>query len=104
MADELLTWRIGSRSVEFIEPTGADGRPDTLTGWCTQMEMLIGGTWQPAASGRTEDVTSPFDGTVTGTVPVADAADVRAALDRAAEGAVTWRRTPAHERMRILLR
>jgi len=35
------------------------------------MEMLIGGTWQPAASGRTEDVTSPFDGTVTGTVPVA---------------------------------
>ena len=44
------------------------------------MEMLIGGTWQPAASGRTEDVTSPFDGTV------------------------TWRRTPAHERMRILLR
>jgi hypothetical protein len=25
------------------------------------MEMLIGGTWQPAASGRTEDVTSPFD-------------------------------------------
>lgn len=68
------------------------------------MEMLIGGTWQPAASGRTEDVTSPFDGTATGTVPVADAADVRAALDRAEGGAVTWRRTPAHERMRILLR
>ena len=68
------------------------------------MEMLIGGTWQSAASGRTEDVTSPFDGTVTGTVPVADAADVRAALDRAEAGAVTWRRTSAHERMRILLR
>jgi acyl-CoA reductase-like NAD-dependent aldehyde dehydrogenase len=32
------------------------------------MEMLIGGRWQSAASGRTEDVTSPFDGTVTGTV------------------------------------
>jgi len=68
------------------------------------MEMLIGGTWQPAASGRTEDVTSPFDGTVTGTVPVAGPADVRAAVDRAETGAVTWRRTPAHERMRILLR
>jgi acyl-CoA reductase-like NAD-dependent aldehyde dehydrogenase len=68
------------------------------------MEMLIGGTWQSAASGRAEDVTSPFDGTVIGTVPVADAADVRAALDRAEAGAVTWRRTPAHERMRILLR
>jgi acyl-CoA reductase-like NAD-dependent aldehyde dehydrogenase len=32
------------------------------------MTMLIGGTWQAAANGRTEDVTSPFDGTVTGTV------------------------------------
>ena len=68
------------------------------------MKMLIGGTWQAAASGRTEDVTSPFDGTITGTVPVAGPADVRAALDRAEAGAVTWRRTPAHERMRILLR
>ena len=35
------------------------------------MKMLIGGTWQAAASGRTVDVTSPFDGTITGTVPVA---------------------------------
>ena len=62
--------------------------------------MLIGGTWQAAASGRTEDVTSPFDGTITGTVPVAGPADLRAALDRAEAGAVTWRRTPAHERIR----
>jgi len=68
------------------------------------MEMLIGGSWQAAASGRTEDVTSPFDGTVAGTVPVADVADVRVAIDWAEAGAVTWRRTPAHERMRILLR
>ncbi len=98
MVDELLTWRFGSRSVEFIEPIGAAGRPNTLTGWYTQMEMLIGGTWQPAASGRTEDVTSPFGGTVTGTVPVADAADVRPALDRAGDGVVTWRRTPASTR------
>src|SRR5690242_12088314 len=98
--NKLLTWSIGSCSVvgnvvKFIAPR---------TGWCVQMEMLIGGTWQPAASGRTEDVTSPFDGTVTGTVPVAGPADVRAAVDRAETGAVTWRRTPAHERMRILLR
>src|ERR1700742_5100410 len=68
------------------------------------MKMLIGGTWQAAASGRTEDVTSPFDGTITGTVPVAGPDDVRAALDRAEAGAATWRRTPAHERMRILMR
>src|SRR5580704_1832949 len=68
------------------------------------MEMLIGGTWQPAASGRAEEVTSPFDGAIIGTVPVAGADDVRAALDRAESGAATWRRTPAFERMRILLR
>src|ERR1700758_4210667 len=77
---------------------------DLLTGWGGTMEMLIGGDWGPAGSGRAEDVTSPFDGTVTGTVPVADAGDVRAALDRAEAGAVLWRRTPAHERMRVLLR
>ena len=44
------------------------------------MEMLIGGAWCPAASGRTEEVTSPFDGSVAGTVPVAGTADVRAAV------------------------
>jgi acyl-CoA reductase-like NAD-dependent aldehyde dehydrogenase len=68
------------------------------------MEMLIGGVWQAAASGRAEEVTSPFDGTAVDTVPVAGPDDVRAALDRAESGAATWRRTPAFERMRILLR
>jgi acyl-CoA reductase-like NAD-dependent aldehyde dehydrogenase len=68
------------------------------------MEMLIGGSWRSAASGRAEEVTSPFDGAVIGTVPVADEGDVRAALDRAEPGAVTWRRTPAYERMTILMR
>ncbi len=68
------------------------------------MEMLIGGRWQPAGSGRAEEVTSPFDGAVIGTVPVADTGDVRAALDRAESGAAIWRRTPAFERMRILMR
>lgn len=24
--------------------------PGTLTGWCTQMEMLIGGTWLPRSA------------------------------------------------------
>ena len=67
--------------------------------------MLIGGEWRAAAStGRAEDVTSPYDGTVVGTVPVAGIDDVDAALTAAEAGAVTWRRTPAHERMQILLR
>ena len=34
--------------------------------------MLIGGDWRPAVgTGRTENVTSPYDGAVVGTVPVA---------------------------------
>jgi len=69
------------------------------------MNLLIGGEWRSAVgSGRTEDVTSPYDGSVVGTVPVAGRDDVEAALSAAEAGAVTWRRTPAHERMRILLR
>jgi acyl-CoA reductase-like NAD-dependent aldehyde dehydrogenase len=67
--------------------------------------MLIGGDWRTAAStGRDEDVTSPYDGTVVGTVPVAGGDDVDAALTAAEARAVTWRRTPAHARMQILLR
>ena len=67
--------------------------------------MLIGGTWRPAQrTGRTEDVMSPYDGSVVGTVPVAGPQDVEAALSAAEHGAVRWRRTPAHERMQILLR
>jgi len=68
-------------------------------------DMLIGGRWRPAAGpGRVEEVTSPFDGTVVGTVPVGTVEDVDAALAAAQAGAARWRRTPAHERMRILLR
>src|SRR5215207_7074593 len=67
------------------------------------MEMLIGGRWRPGSSG-VEEVTSPFAGAVVGTVPVASVQDVDAALAAAQHGAQVWRRTPAHERMRVLLR
>jgi acyl-CoA reductase-like NAD-dependent aldehyde dehydrogenase len=68
------------------------------------MEMLIGGRWRPAGSGQIEEVTSPFDGAVVGTVPVGAVQDVDAALAAAQAGAERWRRTPAHRRMDILLR
>jgi acyl-CoA reductase-like NAD-dependent aldehyde dehydrogenase len=68
-------------------------------------EMLIGCRWGPAlGTGRSEEVTSPYDGSVVGTVPVAGPADVEAALAAAQRGAEIWRRTPAHERMGVLLR
>src|SRR4051812_48222781 len=68
------------------------------------VKLLIGGQWVEAVSGRQEEVTSPFDGSVVGSVSLAGLEDVDAALTAATEGAKVWRRTPAHERMRILLR
>lgn len=67
------------------------------------MEQLIGGRWAASQSGREEEVTSPFDGAVVGSVPIAGQADVDAALTAAVRGAQVWRNTPGHERMRILL-
>ena len=67
------------------------------------MQLLIGGQWTAAQSGRVQEVTSPFDGAVAGTVPVAGTVDVDAALTAAVAGAKVWRNTPGHERMRILL-
>ncbi|MEU1306938.1 aldehyde dehydrogenase family protein [Streptomyces shenzhenensis] len=68
-------------------------------------ELLIGSRWQAAkGDGKTREVTSPFDGSAVGTVALAGAEDVEAALAAAERGAAIWRRTPAHERMRILLR
>jgi acyl-CoA reductase-like NAD-dependent aldehyde dehydrogenase len=66
--------------------------------------MLIGGEWRPAVTGQTENVISPYDGAIVGNVPVAGKDDVDAALSAAEAGAVRWRRTPAHTRMKILLR
>ena len=66
--------------------------------------MIIGGERRAAASGAVDEITSPWDGRVVGTVPRAGPADAEAAVAAAAEGAAWWRRTPAHERLRILLR
>ena len=66
--------------------------------------MLVGGERRPAASGAVDEITSPWDGRVVGTVPRAGPADGEAAVAAAVEGATLWRRTPAHERLRILLR
>ncbi|TQM58008.1 aldehyde dehydrogenase family protein [Humibacillus xanthopallidus] len=68
------------------------------------MKLLIGGQWAEASSGRREDVTSPFDGSAVGSVSLAGRDDVDRTLAAAVEGARVWRRTPAHQRMQILLR
>ena len=50
--------------------------------------MLIGGQWRSAiGTGKTEDVTSPYDGSVVGAVPVGGVRDVDAAITAAQRGA-----------------
>ncbi|CAA9522531.1 MAG: Succinate-semialdehyde dehydrogenase [NAD(P)+], partial [uncultured Thermoleophilia bacterium] len=66
--------------------------------------LLIGGDWVEAASGRRFDVTDPATGEVVGSVPDADAGDVRRAVDAAEAALPGWRATPAVERARILRR
>jgi len=70
----------------------------------TTHQLLLGGHWTPAASGRTEAVTSPWDGRAVGEVAVAGPEDADAALTAAERGAATWRATPAHVRMDVMLR
>jgi acyl-CoA reductase-like NAD-dependent aldehyde dehydrogenase len=68
------------------------------------MDLLIGGQWCGSRSGEIEEVRSPYDGSVVDTVPTAGLEDVEGALAAAERGAATWRRTPGHERARILRR
>src|SRR4051794_4624390 len=87
------------------DPERAGRRPDeTNEEKAMTTQLLIGGRWIDARSGAIEQVRSPFDGSVVGEVPTAGPADVEPALAAAERGATIWRRTPAHERMRILLK
>ncbi|NHC45365.1 aldehyde dehydrogenase [Motilibacter sp. K478] len=58
---------------------------------------MIDGTWG-AAAGRTFDVLDPATGELVGSAPVAEAADVRAALDAALKARDAWARTAPAER------
>jgi glyceraldehyde-3-phosphate dehydrogenase (NADP+) len=70
----------------------------------TPGSLLIGGAWVKALAGESDDVTSPFDGHVVGTVALGRAGDASRAIDAAVSGFEKWRRTPAHERSAILLK
>ena len=63
----------------------------------------IGGTWQEAASGKTDDVVNPATGTSLGPVASSDAADVNAAVDAASAAFPSWAATTPRERSEALL-
>ncbi len=75
---------------------------ETLRGQPRQ--LLIGGKWRPAASGRVLDVFDPANGEVFAQAAAGEAADIDAAV-KAARHALeqsTWRTTSPAERARLL--
>ncbi len=64
----------------------------------------IGGTWQAAASGRTQDNLNPASGAVLGKVVASGADEVAAAVSAAKAALPEWRSLPAPRRGEILFR
>ena len=67
-------------------------------------QLLIGGTWRPAASGATMDVLNPATEEVLATVADADVEDGAAAAAAARDAQAAWAATPARTRSEILYR
>jgi len=72
---------------------------DTLT-----LSNFIGGTWVPASTGKTLDVTNPATGKLLGRVPLSGASDVERAVAVARSAFETWRQVPPVQRARYLFR
>ena len=67
-------------------------------------DLFVGGTWQPARSGRRLEVTNPSTDEVLTTVADADVEDATAAVDAAAQAAASWAATSPRARSELLLR
>jgi acyl-CoA reductase-like NAD-dependent aldehyde dehydrogenase len=66
-------------------------------------QMIVNGERVGAASGATMEVRNPATGEVVDTVPKADAADTRAAIDAAAAVFPSWSKQAAQKRATILM-
>ncbi len=67
-------------------------------------ELLIGGEWRDAASGKTLAVTNPATGAALAEIADADASDGLAALDAAVAAQASWAKTAPRERAEVLRR
>ncbi|HSH22870.1 MAG TPA: aldehyde dehydrogenase family protein, partial [Acidimicrobiales bacterium] len=64
-------------------------------------QLLVGGKWQPAASGERFDVRSPVDGSVIARTAKASSEDVEAAIAAARDTRQSFRGLPAAARLEI---
>ena len=69
----------------------------------TQYENYIGGKWVPPVGGEYFDNQSPVDGSLIAKMPRSKAADVDLAVDAAQKAFLTWGKTSATERSKVLL-
>src|SRR5271157_3050608 len=67
-------------------------------------QMLIGGQWVDAVSGKTFDDMNPFNGELYAKVPKADARDVDRVMAAAYEARSQWASAPAAVRSQFLLK
>jgi acyl-CoA reductase-like NAD-dependent aldehyde dehydrogenase len=69
-----------------------------------QQQLLIGGRWTDARSGRTHEKSNPFTGESAGSASAAGRADARAAVDAAQAAFPGWSATAPASRAEILTR
>lgn len=67
-----------------------------------QHGFLVGGRWEPAASGATLDAVNPATGQLLARLPRCGAADVEAAVTAAEHALPDWRQTAALDRGRLV--
>jgi len=68
----------------------------------TDTQLYINGVWGPSASGRTIPVVNPATGQPIGKVAHAGREDLDRALEAVARGFVTWRKTSAYDRSKLM--
>jgi malonate-semialdehyde dehydrogenase (acetylating)/methylmalonate-semialdehyde dehydrogenase len=69
-----------------------------------QVGHFIGGKHVAGTSGRTADIYQPMDGSVIGKVALASAAELRAAVENAAEAQPKWAAVNPQRRARVLMK
>src|ERR1700738_4744637 len=69
-----------------------------------KLTNYINGQWTDSHASEWRDVVNPATGEVLASVPLADAAEVNAAIEAAAAAFPEWRRTPPEDRIQPLFK
>src|SRR5690349_22551746 len=69
-----------------------------------KLTNFINGQWTESRASEWRDVVNPATGEILASVPLADAAEVNAAVEAAAAAFPAWRRTPPEDRIQPLFK